>query len=155
MTQPVSRPPSPADAARSDAAPSAEFPAREPRSTHSPIDREIERSERASAALAATRALARAAFTDSQLAAEDASAADADAREDATDTEWVRTEYVALEQTLPPDDEARRDSPPRQPVGGSFNPGIASQRGRTYPGASMADASLKTRYGAPSQARAA
>src|SRR6202012_3690843 len=44
-----------------------------PPSPYSPIDREIERSERASAALAATRALARASFTDSQLAAEDGS----------------------------------------------------------------------------------
>lgn len=158
MIQPVSRQPSASDAARSDASPSAEgpagFPAHDPHpasAPHSPIDREIERSERASAALAATRALARAAFTDSQLAAEDAVAAEADADEDAVDTEWVRTEYVALEHTLPPDDEARRDTPPRQRVDGSFDPGIAPQRGRTYPGASLADASLRTRAGAQAQ----
>jgi hypothetical protein len=156
MTQPVSRPPTAADAARSPSdEPITEFVAHDSTAqpgSHSPIEREIERSERASAALAATRALARAAFTDSQLAAEDAAAAAGrDAAEDAADTEWVRTEYVALEHTLPPDDEARRDTPPRSLVGGSFNPGIASQQGRTYPGASMADASLKTRTGAQAQ----
>ena len=155
MTQPVSRPPSAADAEHSPVEPITEFVAHDPlaqQPLHSPIDREIERSERASAALAATRALARAAFTDSQLAADDAAAAAGqDAAEDAVDSEWVRTEYVALEQTLPPDDAARRHAPPRHLVGGSFNPGISSQQGRTFPGASMADASLKTRTGAQAQ----
>ncbi|HEY8976145.1 MAG TPA: hypothetical protein VIN75_18165 [Burkholderiaceae bacterium] len=148
MTQPVSRPPSAPDAEE----PITEFVAHDPgvpAAPQSSIDLEIARSERASAALAATRALARAAFTDSQLAAEDAAAAAGiDAAEDAVDTEWVRTEYVALEQTLPPDDDARRHGAPRNLVGGSFNPGIASQQGRTFPGASMADASMKTRTGA-------
>ena len=92
MSNTVPKQPSPGEAARSDA-PSAHPTARpvpdfEP---HSPIEREIERSERASAALAATRALARAAFTDSQLAADDA-AADGDV--DASG--WARTEYAAL-----------------------------------------------------------
>jgi hypothetical protein len=150
MTQPVSRPPSEADAARSAAdEPITEFVAHDSTSQpvpHSPIDREIERSERASAALAATRALARAAFTDSQLAADDAAA-----EEDAGDTEWVRTEYVALEHTLPPDDEARRETPPRSLVGGSFNPGISTPAGRAFPGASLADASMQTRAGGQGQ----
>jgi hypothetical protein len=153
MTQPVSRPPSVPEADSGPVEPITEFVAHDPgaqQAPHSSIEREIARSERASAALAATRALARAAFTDSQLAADDAAAADADGDEDADDAEWVRTEYVALEQTLPPDDEARRDTP-RNLVGGSFNPGIESQRGRTFPGASMADASLKTRAGAQAQ----
>jgi len=155
MTQPVSRPPSAPEAAPGSDEPITEFVAHDTGSQPPPqssIEQEIARSERASAALAATRALARAAFTDSQLAADDAAAAAGeDAAQDAIDTEWVRTEYVALEHTLPPDDEARRDGPPRQLVGGSFNPGIASQQGRTYPGASMADASLKTRTGAQAQ----
>ncbi|MFL6628478.1 MAG: hypothetical protein ACJ8G1_18705, partial [Vitreoscilla sp.] len=157
MTQPVSRPTSAPEAAPGAEEPTTEFLAHDPGSQpppHSSIDQEIARSERASAALAATRALARAAFTDSQLAADDAAAAtdeDEDAAQDAIDTEWVRTEYVAFEHTLPPDDEARRDGPPRHRVGGGFNPGIASPQGRTYPGASMADASLKTRTGAQAQ----
>ena len=142
MSDPVSRQPSSTEAARNDT-PSAEFPAHDPRSPHWPIEREIERSERASAALAATRALARAAFTDSQLAAEDA--ADHD---DAVDSGWVRTEYVAFEHSMPPDDEVAPDRPQRILAGGSFDPGIASQEGRAFPGASMADASLKTRTGA-------
>jgi len=157
MSQPVSRPPSSPEAARSDVPPAlsadrpAGFPEHEPgppqAPSHSEIEREIERSERALAALAATRALARAAFTDSQLAAEDAKAAEpvADTGDtDDTDDGWVRTEYVAFEHTFPPAD----DTPPRNLVGGSFDPGIASQQGRTFPGASMADASLKTRTGA-------
>jgi len=153
MTQPVSRPPSASDAGAVPEEPITEFVAHDagPQAPpHSSIDQEIARSERASAALAATRALARAAFTDSQLAADDAAAAALEAAEDAADTEWVRTEYVALEHTLPPDDEARRDAP-RHLVGGSFNPGIAAQQGRTYPGAAMADASMKTRTGAQAQ----
>ena len=62
-----------ADAARSDAASArrADTPLPDFQAS-SPIELEIARSERASAALAATRALARAAFTDSQLAAEEA-----------------------------------------------------------------------------------
>jgi len=155
MTQPVSRPPSAPEAAPGSEEPTTEFVAHGPGTQpppHSSIDQEIARSERASAALAATRALARAAFTDSQLAADDAAAAAGeDAAQDAIDTEWVRTEYVALEHTLPPDDEARRDGPPRHLAGGSFNPGIAAPQGRSYPGASMADASLKTRSGAQAQ----
>jgi len=154
MTQPVSRPSAP-EAAPGPEEPTTEFVAHDPGpqpAPHSSIDQEIARSERASAALAATRALARAAFTDSQLAADDAAAAAGeDAAQDAIDTEWVRTEYVALEHTLPPDDAARRDGPPRHPAGGSFNPGIASQQGRSFPGASMADASPRTRTGAQAQ----
>jgi len=154
MSQPVSRPPSSPEAARSDVPPAlsadprpAGFPEHEPSPPqappHSEIEREIERSERALAALAATRALARAAFTDSQLAADDAKAAE-QAADEGDDDGWVRTEYVAFEHTFPPAD----DAPPRHLVGGSFDPGIASQQGRTFPGASMADASLKTRTGA-------
>ena len=144
--------PSPGEAARSDA-PAAHPTARplpdfEP---HSPIEREIERSERASAALAATRALARAAFTDSQLAADDA-AADGDI--DASG--WVRTEYAALDHSVAPRD-AQDDrvsatqggaASGRNLVGGTFNPGIASQHGRTFPGASIATSQFKTRTGA-------
>jgi len=155
MTQPVSRPPSAPEAAQDREEPITEFVAHDPGIAAPPaqssIEREIARSERASAALAATRALARAAFTDSQLAAEDAAATAAEDAEDALDTEWVRTEYVALEQTLPPDDDARRDAAPRHLAGGSFNPGIAAQQGRAFPGASMADASPKTRTGAQAQ----
>ena len=154
MTQPVSRPPSASEAGPVPEEPITEFVAHDAGPQAAPpssIEQEIARSERASAALAATRALARAAFTDSQLAADDAAAAaELEAAEDAADTEWVRTEYVALEHTLPPDDVARRDAP-RRLVGGSFNPGIASPQGRTYPGASMADASMKTRTGAQAQ----
>jgi len=154
MTQPVSRPPSAPEAAPGPEEPITEFVAHDPvipSPPQSSIEREIARSERASAALAATRALARAAFTDSQLAADDAAAAAADAAEDAIDSEWVRTEYVALEQTLPPDDDARRDAVPRNLAGGSVNPGIAAPLGRAFPGASMADASPKTRTVAQAQ----
>ncbi len=109
-------------------------------SPYSPIDREIERSERASAALAATRALARASFTDSQLAAEDGSD-----EHDIDTSGWIRTEYAALDQTArPPQDEA-----PRNLIGGSFNPGIASLHGRAFPSAaSIAHTPIRTRGGA-------
>lgn len=88
----------------------------------------------------ATRAMARAAFTDSQLAAEEA------ARTDNPDSDfeaggWTRTEYVAFDPT--PQAES-----PRHLVGGSFNPGIASQHGRQYPGASITTSPIKTRSGA-------
>jgi hypothetical protein len=109
-------------------------------SPYSLIEREIERSERASAALAATRALARASFTDSQLAAEDADSHDVDA------SGWIRTEYAAFDASAhaPQDDAA-----PRNLVGGSFDPGIASQQGRAFPSASsIAHAPIRTRSGA-------
>jgi len=137
------------DAARSefpsalpdDALPS-DFPPHDPRSPHSPIEREIERSERASAALAATRALTRAAFTDSQLAADDAATEQGD-----DPSGWVRTEYVGLDHSV-----HEQDTPPEPPVrnlvGGSFNPGIATQHGRTYPGVSISHAPIVTRGGA-------
>jgi hypothetical protein len=154
MSNTVPRQPSPVDAARSDA-PSAHradrpLPDFQP---HSPIEREIERSERASAALAATRALARAAFTDSQLAADDA-AADADG--DIDTSGWIRTEYAALDHPLASrglqDDPATASrasaASGRNLAGGTFNPGIASQQGRTFPGAPIGNAQIRTRTGA-------
>jgi hypothetical protein len=111
-------------------------------SPYTPMDREIERSERASAALAATRALARASFTDSQLAADDAAGHDA---LDDVASSWVRTEYVAFDPT--PQGEAGHESP-RHLIGGSFNPGIASQQGRLFPAASIAQGPIRTRSGA-------
>ena len=147
MSHSVPRQQSAPDAARS-ASPSAppadrplpDFPPRSA-SPHSPIDREIERSERASAALAATRALTRASFTDSQLAAEDGSD-----EHDIDTSGWIRTEYAALDPVArPPQDEAT----PRNLVGGSFNPGIASLHGRAFPSASsIAHTPIKTRSGA-------
>ena len=151
MSHPVPQQQSLADAARSEAAskppvdrPLPEFlPHVPPPGPHSPIEREIERSERASAALAATRALARASFTDSQLAADDAAGDD-----DIDTTGWIRTEYAALDHTVRvPLDEATPPAP-RNLVGGSFNPGIASMHGRAFPGASPAHAAIKTRTGA-------
>ena len=109
-------------------------------SPYSPIDREIERSERASAALAATRALTRASFTDSQLAAEDAVD-----DHDIDTSGWIRTEYAALDPAARP---AQADAMPRNLIGGSFNPGIASQHGRAFPGASIAHTPIRTRSGA-------
>ena len=115
-----------------------------PPGPHAPIEREIERSERASAALAATRALARAAFTDSQLAAEDAAA---DAEFD--NSGWVRTEYAAFDhQVIRPEDGSTPVDPPRNLVGGSFNPGIAAPLGRPFVATSIADTPIKTRTGA-------
>ena len=151
MSHSVPQQPSLTDAARGDApsAPPADrplpaFPQHAHLSSHSPIEREIERSERASAALAATRALARASFTDSQLAADDL------AHDGDVDTSgWIRTEYAALEQTVrSPLDEATQAAAPRNFVGGTFNPGIASQHGRAFPGASLGQSSIKTRTGA-------
>ena len=152
MSHPVPPQPSRADAARSDAAstplvgrPLPEFlPHVPPPGPHSPIEREIERSERASAALAATRALARAAFTDSQLAADDAAdQGDIDA------SGWIRTEYAALDHPVRhPQDDAAQEAAMRNLVGGSFNPGIASMQGRAFPGASPGHAPIKTRTGA-------
>jgi hypothetical protein len=152
MSHPVPRQQSLADAARSDApsTPPVDRPVPEflphvpPPGPHSGIEREIERSERASAALAATRALARAAFTDSQLAAEDA------AGDDDIDTSgWIRTEYAALDHPVrEPQDDAARAAATRNLVGGSFNPGIASMHGRTFPGASPGQAPIRTRTGA-------
>ena len=99
-------------------------------SPHSPIEREIERSERASAALAAARALARASFTDSQLAADDA-AADGDIDTAELDPHRVRARWISRAHR--PQDDARAAAP-RNLVGGSFNPGIASQHGARVPG---------------------
>jgi len=118
----------------------------------SPIELEIARSERASAALAATRALTRAAFTDSQLAAEEA-AGDADA--DIDTSGWVRTEYAAFDHTVaaraPQDDPASAAraaaASGRNLVAGTFNPGITSQHGRAFAGASIANSQIRTRTG--------
>ena len=152
MSHPVPPQPSRVDAARSDAAstppvvrPLPEFlPHVPPPGPHSPIEREIERSERASAALAATRALARAAFTDSQLAADDAAGED-----DIDASGWIRTEYAALDHPVrQPQDDAAQEAAMRNLVGGSFNPGIASMQGRAFPGASPGHAPIKTRTGA-------
>ena len=150
MSSSIPRQPSAHDAARADAcaAPAAdsqlpEFQPQAP-SPYSPIEREIERSERASAALAATRALARASFTDSQLAADDGQDGGSDDDFDAGG--WARTEHVAFDPT--PQGDAGHDQAPRNLVGGSFNPGIASQQGRQFPGASFAQAPMRTRSGA-------
>ena len=148
MSQTVPQQPSRADAARSDAPseqhPDQPLPDFHP---HAPIEREIERSQRASAALAATRALARAAFTDSQLAADDA-AADAD-----IDTSgWARTEYAALDHAVaapdPHDEPPGALTPARNRAGASFNPGIASPHERLFAGASIARSPIRTRGGA-------
>ncbi len=151
MSHSVPRQQSLADAARRDV-PSTppvdrllpDFPSHPHASPHSPIEREIERSERASAALAAARVVARASFTDSQLAADDA------AGEGDIDTSgWIRTEYAALDHAVrSPQDDPPQGAAPRNLVGGTFNPGIASQHGRAFPGASLADASIRTRTGA-------
>ena len=148
MSHSKSPQPSPADAAASEfpSVPPADelasdFGRPAPPTLDSRIEREIERSERASAALMATRAMARAAFTDSQLAAEDAEARAEHADDDVDTSGWTRTEYVAFDPT--PQDEA-----PRSLMGGSFNPGIASQHGRQYPSASIANSPIKTRSGA-------
>jgi hypothetical protein len=145
-----------ADAARGDipSAPSAdrslpEFPqhvAPAAPTAHSPIEREIERSQRASAALAATRALARASFTDSQLAAEgEAGESDGD-----FDTgNWVRTEYASLDQSVrAPQADVPHGGAPRNLVGVGFNPGMAFQDVRAFPGPSIAQTPIKTRGGA-------
>ncbi len=154
MSQPVPPQQSATDAARGDVAstPRADrslpgFPQHPPRPApgpHAQIEREIERSERASAALAATRALARAAFTDSQLAAEGAGEdGDLDA------SGWVRTEYAALDHSVrAPQDDVPHDGPRHNLVGGSFNPGMAFQSVRAFPGASVAQTPIKTRGGA-------
>lgn len=146
MSDPDPRQPSAQDAARSDS-PSTppddwqlpEFQPHTP-SPYSPIEREIERSERASAALAAARALARASFTDSELAADDVG--------DLHDFEsgsWTRTEYVPFDPT--PQDDATPPAP-RNLLGGTFNPGIASLHGRQFPAPSIAQTPIKTRSGA-------
>ena len=139
--------PSRADAVESDFPslppaddPPSDFGRPAPPTLDSRIEREIERSERASAALMATRAMARAAFTDSQLAAEESAHAD-DADHDFDAGGWTRTEYVAFDPTPQPE-------PPRNLVGGSFNPGIASQHGRQYPSASITSSPIRTRSGA-------
>ena len=147
MSQPNRPQPSPADAVESDfpSLPpaddlSSDFGRPAPPTLDARIEREIERSERASAALMATRAMARAAFTDSQLAAEEAARAD-NPDSDFEAGGWTRTEYVAFDPT--PQAES-----PRNLIGGSFNPGIASQHGRQYPGASITTSPIKTRSGA-------
>ena len=154
MSQPVPPQQSATDAARGDVPstpradrPLPEFPQHPSRPApgpHEQIEREIERSERASAALAATRALARAAFTDSQLAAEGAGE-DGD-----IDTSgWVRTEYAALDHSVrAPQDDVPHDGPQHNLVGGSFKPGMAFQSVRAFPGASVAQTPIKTRGGA-------
>jgi hypothetical protein len=147
-----------ADAARGDvpSAPSAdrslpEFPqhvAPAAPTAHSPIEREIERSQRASAALAATRALARASFTDSQLAAEGATG-DGDAEGDIDTANWVRTEYASLDQSVrAPQADVPHGGAPRNLVGAGFNPGMAFQDVRAFPGPSIAQTPIKTRSGA-------
>ena len=152
MSHPDPRQPSLADAARSDAPstppvdrPLPEFlPHVPPPGPHAGIEREIERSERACAALAATRALARAAFTDSELAADDAAGAD-----DIDASGWIRTEYAALDHPVrDPHDDAAKSAATRNLVGGTFNPGIASLQGRAFPGASLGQAPIRTRTGA-------
>ncbi|MEO5690091.1 MAG: hypothetical protein ABIR54_22250 [Burkholderiaceae bacterium] len=145
MSHPVPQQQSAPDAARGDVPsvspadrPLPDFPQH---GAHSPIDREIERSERASAALAATRALARASFTDSQLAADDAG--------DIDSAGWIRTEYAALDHSVrTPQEDVPHAGMPLNLVGGSFNPGIASQHARSFLGASLAQAPIKTRSGA-------
>jgi len=151
MSSSIPRQPAAHEAARTDARPApaadSQLPEFQPHtpSPYSPIEREIERSERASAALAATRALARASFTDSQLAADDAQGQDGGGDEfDASG--WARTEHVAFDPT--PQGDAGHDQAPRNLVGGTFDPGIASQQGRQFPGASIAHAPMRTRSGA-------
>ncbi|MFL6695541.1 MAG: hypothetical protein ACJ8GJ_00140 [Vitreoscilla sp.] len=149
MSQPVPPPPSALDALRSDPPPSPQpdrpLPDFQPNSPspYSPIEREIERSERASAALAAARALARASFTDSELAADD----DAGQHDFETGS-WTRTEYAPLDHTVRSPADDTPGAAPRNLLGGSFNPGIAAQHGRQFPGASIAHAPIKTRSGA-------
>ena len=150
MSQPVPRQPSAQDTARSvsPSPPSADRPLPDFQpptpSPYSPIEREIERSERASAALAAARVLARASFTDSELAADDAAAG----HHDFESGSWTRTEYAPLDESVRSCDEAERAATPRNLLGGTFNPGIAAQHGRQFPGASIAHAPIKTRSGA-------
>ena len=160
MSHPVPQQRPLADAARGDvpSAPSAdrslpEFPqhaAPAAPSARSPIEREIERSERASAALAATRALARASFTDSQLAAEGENAdVDGDGDGDGEPANWVRTEYASLDQSVrAPQSDVPHGGVPRNLVGGGFNPGLAFQDVRAFPGSSITRTPIKTRSGA-------
>ncbi len=149
MSEPIRRQPSAQDAARSDSPPTPpverqlpDFQPHKP-SPYSPIEREIERSERASAALAAARVLARASFTDSELAADDAAA---DLHDFETGS-WTRTEYAPLDHSLRADDD-ERSAAPRNLLGGTFNPGIAAQHGQRFPGASIAYTPIRTSSGA-------
>jgi hypothetical protein len=146
MSPPVPQQPSVSDAARADVAstppairPLPEF---QPLAPNSPIDREIERSVRASAALAASRALARASFTDSELAADEADGAmDSGA--------WIRTEYASLDHSVrSPQDNVPHGGTPRTLVGGSFNPGIVAQSRRGFHVAPIGHSPIKTRTGA-------
>jgi hypothetical protein len=112
----------------------------------SPIDREIARSERASAALAAVAAVARASFTDSQLEAE---AAAAEAGEVGTDTgAWVRTEYASFDHSktvrnhldelgLAGSGHRAPGSSSANPVVGTFDPGLAALNAHAFPGSSI------------------
>ncbi len=121
----------------------------------SPIDREIERSQRASAALATAAAVARAAFTDSQLQAE-AAAAEADVG-DIDTAAWIRTEYASLDHSV----SARHPSAgrplaghadpssSRNPVIGTFDPGLTALNAHVFPGSSIASA----RPGSPGHGR--
>jgi len=150
MNQPVPQQASTPDAARGDS-PSA-LPADRPlppfpqhagaAQPHSPIEREIERSERALAALAAARALARASSNDSQL---EPDAADGD-----IDTaNWVRTEYASLDQSVrSPQEQVPHTGAPRNLVGGSFNPGIGGDQPRAFSGASVSQTPIRTSGGA-------
>lgn len=140
------------EAARGDAPstphadrPLPEFPQHAQPAAHSPIEREIERSERASAALAAARAVARASSNDSQLEDSQLEGADGD-----IDTAgWVRTEYAALDQSVrTPQEEVPHAGTPRNLVGGSFNPGIANQAARPFAATPIGQSPIKTRGGA-------
>jgi hypothetical protein len=147
MSQSVPRQPSASEVARGDvpSVPPADRPhppAPRP-APNSLIEREIERSERASAALAASRVLARAAFTDSELAAEAATGA-----EDEGDG-WVRTEYASLDHAVrAPQEDVPHDGMPRHLVGGSFDPGIQSPNGRAFHAAPIGHSPIRTRTGA-------
>ncbi len=137
------------EAARGDAPstphadrPLPDFPQHAPANPHSPIDREIERSERASAALAATRALARASSNDSQLEGTDADG-------DIDTASWIRTEYASLDQSVrTPQEEVAHPGAPRNLVGGSFNPGIGHPPARPFAAAPIGQSPFKTRGGA-------
>ena len=137
------------EAARGDAPstphadrPLPDFPQHAPPGGHSPIEREIERSERASAALAAARALARASSNDSQLEGTDADG-------DIDTANWIRTEYASLDQSVrAPQEEVPHAGAPRNLVGGSFNPGIGGQPARPFATAPIGQSPIKTRGGA-------
>jgi hypothetical protein len=125
----------------------------------SPIDREIARSQRASAALAASAAVARAAFTDSQLEAEAAAARAGEA--DIDTAAWVRTEYAALDPSgtargAADDGVAHRSRPStHNPVAGTFDPGLVAINSRTFAASAGArmGSPIRTRSGAQARFR--